>query len=70
MNLSLTDVLALVKGLKAIYDPIAGTKLSTNQTIAVILQVLDLLQQHNVTIADLETILKEFGPFLALVVKA
>lgn len=67
MNRSLADLLAIVKELKAIYDPIAGKHLGTTDAIAVAGEVLAVLVKHKVTIEELQQLLGEVGPLLALV---
>jgi hypothetical protein len=66
MNKSLTEIFAIVKELLAVYQPLVGKKLSTTEALAAAGSILGILNKHQVTIADLEGILKEVGPLVSL----
>jgi hypothetical protein len=70
MNRSLADILAIITALKAVYDPIAGKKLTTTtELIAVAGEVIAVLVTHKVTLEELQGLIGEIGPLVALFVK-
>ncbi len=71
MNRTFLDILAIAKELQAVYDAYqranADNKISVEEGLALAGQVIAVLNKHNVTLVELETLLTEVGPLLALV---
>jgi len=70
MNLTLGQILALVKDARALYAEYQAAqkdgKVSTAEVLTLVGKAFALLEQHNITLADLRAIVNEAGPLLQL----
>lgn len=73
MNRSLKDLLVIAADLKIVYEAYTKAavdgKISVEEGLALAGKAIDVLNKHNVTIAELSEILASVGPLLSLLKK-
>jgi hypothetical protein len=71
MNRTLRELLAIASELKGVYAAYQlaakDGKITADEGLALAGQALAVLVKHNVTVAELQELLTEVGPFLSLV---
>lgn len=73
MNRSLKDLLVIAADLKSVYDAYIKAaydgRITVQESLSLTAQAIDVLNKHNVTLAELYEILEAVGPLMSLLKK-